>query len=200
VLRIAHLSDRKIIDYICNGGKKESKAIQQLLDDNRGKIRAYVLKNQGNDSDAEMVLVEGVTELIFNVRKDKFRGDSALGTYLYTICRGTWLRTLKKRQRYTEFGSEGSNEVVDDSTSPLAFFTQDELQEEVKFLLGRLGEACEKVLNMWSHSFSMKEISLKMGYKNPQIAMNKKNKCLTKLKEVVSANASLRQILSDYIN
>lgn len=200
MLRISHLSDQKIVELICKADGREGRAIQQILDDNRKKIKSYVLKNQGNDADAEMVLVEGVTELIFNVRKGKFRGESALGTYLYTICRSVWLKMLKKRHRYTDLDVAGSEEVEDISSSPLDFFSQKELTEEVRALLSQVGEACSKVLSLWSHSFSMKEISVKMGYKNQQIAMNKKNKCLTKLKEVLKANASLKQNLSDYLS
>jgi len=198
VLKILRISDQKIIEYLHEGDRKESRAIQQLLDQNRSKISAYVLKNSGSSSDAETILVEGVTELVFNVRKGKFRGDSSLSTYLFAICRSLWLKSLKKNQRYAD--DDGIVLLEDTADSPLAQFNHEQIKSEVSFLLSSIGEACKKVLEMWSQHYSMQDISVQLGYKNAQIAMNKKNRCLTKLKEIVQENASHRELLMSYIN
>ncbi|MFK7784847.1 MAG: RNA polymerase sigma factor [Crocinitomicaceae bacterium] len=198
MLQILRISDSKIVEYLQEGGRKESRAIQQLLDQNRSKISSYVLKNSGNSSDAETILVEGVTELVFNIRKDKFRGDSTLSTYLFAICRSVWLKSLKKNKRYAD-----DDEIVlmeDTADSPLQLFNEQQIKAEVSYLLSSVGEACKKVLEMWSQHYSMQDISVQLGYKNSQIAMNKKNRCLTKLKEVVKDNASHRELLLSYLN
>ncbi len=198
MLQILRISDAKIVEYLNEGGRKESRAIQQVLDLNRSKISSYVLNNSGNSSDAETVLVEGVTELVFNVRKGKFRGDSSIGTYLFAICRSLWLKSLKKNKRYTD-----DDEIIhleDSADSPLQLFNEQQIKSEVSFLLSSLGEACKKVLELWSQHYSMHDISGQLGYKNAQIAMNKKNKCLTKLKGIVKDNKSHRELLLSYLN
>lgn len=198
MLQILRISDSKIVEYLQEGGRKESRAIQQLLDQNRSKISSYVLKNSGNSSDAETVLVEGVTELVFNIRKGKFRGDSTLSTYLFAICRSVWLKSLKKNKRYAD-----DDEIIlmeDTADSPLQLFNEQQIKSEVSFLLSSVGEACKKVLEMWAQHYSMQDISVQLGYKNSQIAMNKKNRCLTKLKEIVKDNTSHRELLLSYIN
>lgn len=198
MLQILRISDSKIVEYLQEGGRKESRAIQQLLDQNRSKISSYILKNSGNSSDAETILVEGVTELVFNVRKGKFRGDSSLSTYLFAICRSLWLKSLKKNQRYTD---DGDIILLEDSAdSPLQMFNEQQIKSEVSHLLSSVGEACKKVLEMWSQHYSMQDISVQLGYKNSQIAMNKKNRCLTKLKEIVKENTSHRELLMSYLN
>jgi hypothetical protein len=58
----------------------------------------------------------------------------------------------------------------------------------------------QTVLEMWSVHYSMSEIADLMRYKNAQIAMNKKNRCLTKLKSMVSDNPSLRERLKNYLS
>ena len=198
MLQILRISDSKIVEYLNEGGRKESRAIQQLLDQNRSKISSYVLKNSGNSSDAETILVEGVTELVFNVRKGKFRGDSTLSTYLFAICRSLWLKSLKKNKRYAD--DDGIILMEDSSDSPLQMFNEQQIKSEVSYLLSSVGEACKKVLEMWSQHYSMQDISVQLGYKNSQIAMNKKNRCLTKLKEIVKDNASHRELLLSYLN
>lgn len=177
----------------------ENRAIQYLLDQNRGKIKAYVLKNSGGDSDAETILVEGVTHLIYNIRKKSFRGESSLNTYLFSICRGLWLRTLKKEKRYTDLDDDKEKQASD-TFSPLDFFSEGELKKEMNSLLDEIGETCKKVLKMWSEHYSMTEIADKVNYKNSQIAMNKKNKCLSKLKEIVENKRGYREQLNAYLN
>lgn len=198
MLQILRISDSKIVEYLKEGGRKESRAIQQLLDQNRSKISSYVLKNSGNSSDAKTVLVEGVTELVFNVRKGKFRGDSTLSTYLFAICRSLWLKSLKKNKRYAD--DDGIILMEDSSDSPLQLFNEQQIKSEVSYLLSSVGEACKKVLEMWAQHYSMSDISVQLGYKNSQIAMNKKNRCLTKLKDIVKDNASHRELLLSYLN
>ncbi len=198
MLQILRISDSKIVEHLKEGGRKETRAIQQLLDLNRSKILSYVVKNSGNSSDAETILVEGVTELVFNVRKGKFRGDSSLSTYLFAICRSLWLKSLKKNKRYTD--DADIIHMEDESDSPLQLFNDEQIKSEVSFLLSSLGEACKKVLELWSHHYSMTDISTQLGYKNAQIAMNKKNRCLTKLKDIVKDNASHRELLLSYLN
>ena len=57
LLKLVRLSDAKIVDALQEGGRRENRAIQQLLDENRSKISSYVLKNKGNASDAETCLL-----------------------------------------------------------------------------------------------------------------------------------------------
>lgn len=198
MLQILRISDSKLVEYLNEGGRKETRAIQQLLDQNRSKVASYVLKNSGNSSDAETVLVEGVTELVFNVRKGKFRGDSSISTYMFAICRSLWLKSLQKNKRYGD--DDGIIHMEDESDSPLQVFNEQQIKSEVSTLLSSVGDACKKVLELWSQHYSMQDISNQMGYKNAQIAMNKKNRCLTKLKEVVMENRSQSELLLSYLN
>ncbi|GAB5419058.1 MAG: hypothetical protein Crog4KO_05660 [Crocinitomicaceae bacterium] len=171
--------------------------IQFLLDQNRSKIASYVLKNSGGKDDAEAILVEGVTNLILNVRKGQFKGESSLGTYLFAICKGLWLKTLRKEKRYTDLGDD--KPLAIDENSPLTHFSESELQREVGFLLGKIGAACQEVLKLWAQHYSMTEIATQMEYKNAQISMNKKNKCLGKLKEIVRENQKYREQLQSFL-
>ncbi len=191
-------SDEMIIQSIKEGDKNENRSIEQLLNMNRGKIKAHVLSNSGGEDDAELVLTEGVTQLIFNIRKDKFQGQSSLDTYLFVICKRVWIKVVNKESRYVDFESN-YQEFGEFESSPLKFFNEMELTQEVKNLLGVIGDSCKTVLELWSHHFSMKEIANRMNFKNAQIAMNKKNKCLSKLKGIVLENSAVNNRLRSYI-
>ena len=164
-------------------------------------MTSYVLKNSGNSADAEEVLVEGVTHLVFNIRKNKFRGESQLATYLFALCSGVWLKNLRNTKRYTDinFEDQQNPELIDELT-PFDHFNDGELRGEVSFLLNQLGNACKMVLELWAKHFSMTEISKELGYKNSQIAMNKKNRCMGKLKEVLVSNVALSDRMKSYLS
>ena len=173
-------------------------AIKFLLEDNRENIKRMVIKMRGGEQDAENVLIEGVTSMVFNIRKKKFKGDSAISTYLYSICRRIWLKSLNKESRYVDWEEGQSSEATEDS--PFSVYSDEQLKKDVYFLLGKLGDACQTVLRMWAGHYSMTEIAEKMNYKNAQVAMNKKNKCFKKLKEVALNNADYRKQLTSYLS
>lgn len=190
-------SDSRIVELISSSGKSEGKAIQYLLDSNRLKIKSLVLKQGGSEQDAENILIEGVTSLVMNIRNQKFKGESSISTYLYAICKRTWLKSMQKEKRYSDWNEE--SDLGTSGESPFSFFNNEQLKAEVNFLLGKLGKACQTVLKLWAGHYSMTEIALRMEYKNAQIAMNKKNKCMKQLKELVLENASYREELSNYL-
>lgn len=196
MLRITKISDSKIITYIREGGRKENLAIQALLNDNRTKIKALILKNKGNENDAESILIEGVTAVVFNIRKDKFKGGGTLGTYLYSICRNLWLKSLKKNSRFVD--AETNENLSDEVQSPLDSYNDQQIKDILNFLTKRLGDSCREVLRLWALHYSMTEIANQLGYKNAQIAMNKKSKCMTKLKEMVKKSPFANDLLMLY--
>lgn len=190
-------SDNEIISEINKGGVNEDRAISYLLKENENAIYSYILKNRGNRDDASIILVEGVSELIINIRTNKFKRQSAISTYLFSICRSLWLRKLKLNKRTVELSSEKLNTLVDESTRHI---DSDKIRIELNDLLNRIGKSCQTVLEMWSVHYSMTEIAEALGFKNAQIAMNKKNRCLTQLKTMVSTNPALRERLKNYMS
>ncbi len=190
-------SDREIVDAITSSGREEGRVIAHLLESNRGKVHGLILKMGGNKSDAENALIEGVTSVVLNIRKGSFKGDSAISTYLYSICRRIWLKSIEKEKRYSDW-NESQNDL-DSEVSPLTVMNEDQLKRDIDLLLSKLGKACQTVLKMWAAHYSMTEIAAKLEYKNAQIAMNKKNKCLKKMKEIVLENEVYTNELSTYL-
>ncbi len=190
-------SDHEIILRIKKGGMEEDRAIAYLLKTNEKSVYSFVLKNSGNRDAASTLLVEGVTELILNIRSDKFEGQSSISTYLYSICRSLWLRKLKQDKRSVELSDQKMNNLADEPSNPIDL---DKLRFDLNDLLKNIGEQCKTVLEMWSVHYSMSEIAESMRYKNAQIAMNKKNRCLTQLKAMVSTNPALRERLKNYLS
>ena len=92
-------NDEDIIKAIKSGGAKRQRAIRFLYNTNQDllqKVVSYVKNNSGNEQDGQDMFHEGIIVLDRNIRNDKFRGESSLGGYLYSICRLLWMNQIRK--------------------------------------------------------------------------------------------------------
>ena len=191
-------TDERALEALRSGGRQEDRAIRYLLDQNRGIIHHFVKSKGGSEEEAADVLQEGITEMIINIRKGSFRGESKLSTYLFAICKGIWYKKLTRKTRLEAYQAR-EKEESETAYEPQLQFIQAELGSMIRQTLQQIGESCQNVLEFWALKFSMEEIAEKMGYKNAQIAMNKKNKCLNKLKGLVAERPDLRAELKNFI-
>ncbi len=74
-------------------------AFSRLIESNKAKLYALALKMTGNKLDAEDIVSETLIKAIDNI--EKFRGDSAFGTWLYSIALNQSRAHLAK-QKQTE--------------------------------------------------------------------------------------------------
>src|SRR4051812_40954023 len=91
-------SDNSVLE-ILRSGKAPDEAIRQLYRSQFAATKAYIKQNNGSDEDAEDIFQEVILSFIELVKKDKFRGESSIATFLFSITRHTWLNELKKRGR-----------------------------------------------------------------------------------------------------
>ncbi|MBL4707005.1 MAG: sigma-70 family RNA polymerase sigma factor [Flavobacteriales bacterium] len=186
-------SNNIIIDHLKKGGLLESNAIATLIKQNEIKIIVLVRKYNGSMAEAQDVFIEGITEVVFNIKNNRFRNDSPLSTYLYKICRLIWFQKFRSKKV-----SHFNQEISDKDTLSIQLNLEYSNQKEVlNSVLSQIGENCKRVLTFWSEGFSMKEIQKKMEYASAQVAMNKKNKCLTTLRELIKNNTELKQTMEE---
>ncbi len=73
------------------------------------------------------------------------------------------------------------------------------MSNETKDLLGqilsRLGEKCEKILELWKLSYSMEEIADKVGLLNAGVARRQRYNCYQKLMNLLEKEPNLRKSL-----
>lgn len=177
-------------------GSKEQRdrALGAIYKDNKEKVCSFVLSNSGNEDEAKDVFQEAVIAFYENVRDGKFKGESAISTYLYSITRFKWLNQIKKDT--TRKVHQESVEQDPFTESPLAILIEGERKAGVLIVLEQLGMSCKKLLieNIY-HGASMKEIAKNGSYSSEQIVRNKKYKCLQKLKELIRAKPALIKVL-----
>jgi RNA polymerase sigma factor (sigma-70 family) len=155
-------------------------------------ISFNVVTMGGSLQDGEDIFQETVVTFIDLIRKNKFRGDSSIKTFLVSVARNIWLNELKKKksgdQRARIFETsrgQMDNDVLDN-------LNQREKREQLLSLMGRLGESCRKILTLFYYdNLPFDEIIRKMGYETEQVARNKKYKCMRELSELIRSNPEL---------
>src|SRR4249919_570238 len=89
-------------------------AIKYLYRNNYLLTAAYIRQNNGSEQDAEDIFQEVILVFIEIVKQDKFRGESSISTFLYSITRNIWLNELKKKDR-----SRYRDKVFEKSRDPM---------------------------------------------------------------------------------
>ena len=175
---MTELTDEALIQAIHAGGSRRQKAIRQIYG-NTGlhhKIVSFVQQNNGNLQDGQDIFHEGIIVLDKNIRSGKFRGESTLTLYLYSICRFLWMNQIRKKSKVD---LQGDHQRMDDIApdNPAIQLEDQERKEMIRKVLGQLGERCQKILELWKLSYSMEEIATELEFSSAAMARKNKYRC-----------------------
>jgi RNA polymerase sigma factor (sigma-70 family) len=155
-------------------------------------VRKLILTNRGNEHDAQDIFQEGLVKVYQKITEQGLELNCKFGTYLYSVCRFLWLHELEKKKNSSRDSMDDEN-IIDDQTANNLIRENIELklyQEHFK----ELSRECRKVLNMYFQKASMEEISVAMGYKNIQIAKDKKYRCKKSLMNKIYNNPEFKRL------
>jgi RNA polymerase sigma factor (sigma-70 family) len=182
-------------------GQRMDETIKAIYRNHFDSLSWYVLNNSGSRQDAEDVFQEVVVNFIDLVQKDKFRGESTIKTFLFSLNRHIWLNELKRKGRALarEEKYERGQEKAELDTSHLIAGREE--KAEVVRLVGELGESCRKILLLFYYeNLSMKEILEATDYENEQVVRNKKYKCLKQLEKMINEKPFLKETLKNLLH
>jgi RNA polymerase sigma factor (sigma-70 family) len=192
---IRNFPDSELVGNL-RSGKRMDESIKAIYRDHFNSLSWYVMNNSGSRQDAEDVFQEVVVSFINLVQKDKFRGESTVKTFLFSLNRHTWLNELKRKGRALareEKFERGQDKVAPDSHHQVA---DREGKEQVARLVAELGETCQKILLLFYYeNLSMREILEATDYENEQVVRNKKYKCLKQLEQLILEKPTLKETL-----
>jgi RNA polymerase sigma factor (sigma-70 family) len=193
-------SDEELV-YSLKTGQDRNTAIRYMYSAYFGSLSGYIMSNQGSMEDAEDIFQEVLVNFIALLQEDKFRGESSVKTFLFSLNRFSWLNELKKRGRALarEKNYEREKDKYEADVSHLMI--EKESTEKILDLVKELGETCRKILVMFYYeNFSMKEILEQLDYETEQVVRNKKYKCLKQLEKMIGENPLVKQILKNLLH
>src|SRR5688500_9464115 len=91
-------SDAEILSALSDP-RRINEAIRVIYSRHYNTLSSFVKNNRGTDDDAQDIFQEVVISFVRLVEQDRFRGESAIGTFLYALNRNIWLNELKRRGR-----------------------------------------------------------------------------------------------------
>ena len=155
-------------------------------------LKSIVMKNSGNEADAEDMVQEAIIAFMNVVRSGKYRGEANVSSFLYTLTKNLWFSELKKRGSMTkrnevfETGRETLEKGVDET------LIHNENLSLVSTLFAKLGDKCKQILSLfYFEEMSMKDILEHTSYENEQVLRNKKYKCQKELMRMVAEHPTL---------
>lgn len=195
----SEFSDAELLRNLSNNEAIDD-AVRFLYREHFDFLSKYVLSNNGDFHDAEDVFQEVIVCFMNLVRAGKFRGESSVKTFLYSINRNLWLNELKKRGRAQVRETKYELKKEEEEAVDLAIENR-ESSVSLMSAIDVLGEVCKKILLLfYFENRSMKEILSALHYENEQVVRNKKHKCLKKLEDVIRNDKNLYEHLKQFVN
>ncbi len=192
-------SDKRITEVLKSGKEEEVNKVFRYLYKTYFQMGVqFMKKNSGDENDAEDVFQEVMIGLYQNVRKDRYRGDSSMKTYLYAMIRNQWLIRLKDKKRSITMDIQ-ENVMKMQPSNPVENAAE-ELNSKVKVLLENLSQRCREILSLYYFdNFSMNEIANLAGYDNENSVKTQKYKCMQRLIAMIEENPNLKATLSELL-
>lgn len=194
------LSDKEVIDLLLHHNTQQ-KGIMFLYNTYFEQLSRFVIQNNGNEADAQDVFQEVVVSFIYLIRQNKFRGESSIRTFLFSLNRNIWFNEVKRRGRAMK--REAKFEQVKDQKeeSVEGAIDRREAGQQLLQIMDLLGETCKQILLLFYYeNYSMKDILQQLNYENEQVVRNKKYKCLKKLEELIREEKGLYQQIKNLLH
>jgi RNA polymerase sigma factor (sigma-70 family) len=146
-------------------------------------VKFFVMRNSGQEADAEDLFQDTMIVLVEKLRKEDFYLTASLKTYVIAIAKHLWFKKL--RNLYRELPLHGPElealcEGLDDQIE-----AEHGYSDRLKIYLTKITSHCNRLIHDWFfRGDSVQEIREKYGYRNDHTAQNQKYKCIEQIKKV----------------
>ncbi|MBG9375320.1 RNA polymerase sigma factor [Panacibacter sp. DH6] len=186
-------TDPELISALKND-REMNAAIRFIYRNYYGLLENYIVNNNGSKDDAADIIQETIVAFIEIVEENRFRGESSVKSFLYSITRNLWLTELRRKN-----SADNRNKVFEkakDTTEQEAVqhLIKKEYYNAIQALFEKLGDKCKQLLMLvYYEDLSMRDIVEKMpDYQNEQVLRNKKYKCMKQLEQMIQDNDQLK--------
>ena len=162
-------------------------------------VRKYIQSQGGREADAKDVFQDGIM-VIYEQRKNKnLVINHDFGTYLFSVCKHIWLNRLRAEKKMVlkeydsliyELEKQGWNEIIKNTEETSYKEYRARIYQEN---FEKMSEECRKLLKMTAEGLSVKEITLRFGYKSEGFTYKKRSICKARLMKLINQDSKLRK-------
>lgn len=183
VKQFENYSDSELISLI---KKRDRNAFRYLYLNYTPIIKYFVLKNGGQESDAEEIEQNVIIHLFEKIVAGKFllNENTKLSTYMYAVGKNMWYKMSGRKVFVFPDEIPDINPIEEDFV--ISFEPQNDIEAIVIEALQNMDDDCKEILTKYYYeNKSMKEISNELGTITEDNVRKRKYKCIQKIKKVI---------------
>jgi RNA polymerase sigma factor (sigma-70 family) len=170
----------------------ETKIIDKIYKDNYYKVKSFVIKNNGQQQDAEDVFQKALLQLAVRYKKEKFTINMSFEAYLFTVCKNLWRRELNKSKN--EVTKDYIVELKDDNQEIALAVLEQKRWELFTESLELISENCKQILKLYFAKISYADIMSKFNYNSETVVRQRVFKCKNSLKKHVKKDMRFKNL------
>ena len=189
-------SDSEIISILTSQKKHEDAALRFLYAEVQPSLTKFILSNNGTSDDVADIIQDAIIVFYEKVKNNTLQLERTVSGYIYTVGKYMWYNKLRKSKKHVRLENKDFSKIGLDEFDIELFHTNE--TSFVKELLSKIGKACQTVLHQSVfEKIAMDQIAQLNGYKNEQIARNKKYRCLKELRSVIEQSTQYQTIVNE---
>jgi len=153
-------------------------------------VRNYVIKNNGDASDAADLFQEALMVILQKARKDDFELSVPFGGYFYFIYRNKWIDKLRKNKKIRVISDEDERYKDEVAAKTIAEQTieKDDRYQLYKLCFKNLTVACQEVLRLTFEGLSPKAIQKQLDFATVNSANQRIHRCRGNLQKLIKSH------------
>jgi RNA polymerase sigma factor (sigma-70 family) len=163
--------------------------IREIYERFAGKVKTYILKNNGDEEDAADILQEALINIYRQAKSGALLLSCPFEAFLLLVCKRKWLNELKKRgsKRVTNDMERVSDTGVDELALAEQVMEQDQKTSLFLTMFEKLGDSCKKIIRISLNGKPQDENAAALGL-TYGFFRKKKSECMATLMNYIQAN------------
>ncbi len=185
-------SQEKNQQYIAGIKEGNAKVIRSIYENYHKAIVKLVETNHGTKEDAHDVFQEALVLMFQKVQQPDFELTSSFLTYFYAVSRNIWFNKLRKKSNTEVTLDDKMLLMLEQDTTSVAESNERYFLYRKMFL--RLGQDCQKLLELFLQKVRMEQIMQQMGYGSVGYTKKRKFLCKEKLVKLIQNDPSFQEL------
>lgn len=160
------------------------------------KVRRHVIRFGGTIEDAEDILQDALIVIYKKLEDDSFTIKVSFGAYLMGVCKFISRKKIQKKLENPVTFAEDEALIDIKANDIETTLVEQEKNELYEAYLGKLGELCQRLLEMIFTQVDTNQIATTLNLSNAHTVRNRKYRCLKELKKLIQKDAIYKELTS----
>jgi RNA polymerase sigma factor (sigma-70 family) len=180
-----HQDQRYLLALVNN----DARLIDEIYKKCAGKVKSFVVFNNGSTSDAEDIFQEALIDIYNQAKYKDLQLTCPFEPFLLLVCKRKWLNALKKKSILQVTNSEEDLLQVGEDTFEQAALLEEQTAQADLFLKAfeKLGERCKEIIQWSMQGDAQEKVAEALGVTYGYLR-KKKSECMASLIKLVQLN------------